>query len=61
MAGNIWEWCSTEVTNDRYSLKGSSFNSPFEYAKCYSNNDALHTMKDNDTGFRCIKRLLITS
>lgn len=57
MSGNIWEWCRTKTTENRRMIKGSSFNSPFEYAKVYSINDAFITMNDNDTGFRCIKYL----
>lgn len=55
MSGNIWEWCETRTSENRRVIKGSSFNSPFEYAKCYTTNDASHYMNDNDTGFRCVK------
>ncbi|MET7936882.1 SUMF1/EgtB/PvdO family nonheme iron enzyme [Streptomyces sp. NPDC005322] len=56
MCGNVWEWCSTQGTDgpDRYELKGSAFSSPFECAAPSLQNAANSTMKDNDTGFRCV-------
>ncbi|KUN02063.1 DNA-binding protein [Streptomyces yokosukanensis] len=56
MCGNVWEWCSTPGTDgpDRYQLKGSAFSSPFQRAAPALENAANSTMKDNDTGFRCI-------
>ncbi|MGA5134411.1 formylglycine-generating enzyme family protein [Streptomyces olivoreticuli] len=56
MCGNVWEWCSTEEEpgNGRYRLKGSAFTSPFESAAPFLQNAADATMKDNDTGFRCV-------
>ncbi|MGC5042467.1 formylglycine-generating enzyme family protein [Streptomyces albidoflavus] len=56
MCGNVWEWCSTEEEpgNGRYHLKGSAFTSPFERAAPSLQNAANATMKDNDTGFRCV-------
>lgn len=56
LCGNAWEWCSTPGTDGpgRYQLKGSAFSSPFERAAPALENAANSTMKDNDTGFRCI-------
>lgn len=56
LCGNVWEWCSTPGTDgpDRYHLKGSAFSSPFERGAPALANAANSTMKDNDTGFRCI-------
>lgn len=54
MSGNIWEWCATENNSGRAPLRGSSFNSPFEFAKSHIKNDASINMTDNDTGFRCV-------
>ncbi|WP_254068879.1 SUMF1/EgtB/PvdO family nonheme iron enzyme [Streptomyces sp. TM32] len=56
LCGNVWEWCSTPGTDgpDRYQLKGSAFSSPFERAAPALENAANSSMKDNDTGFRCI-------
>lgn len=56
MCGNVWEWCATEEEpgSGRYELKGSAFTSPFERAAPSLHNAANATMKDNDTGFRCI-------
>ncbi|MDT0616218.1 SUMF1/EgtB/PvdO family nonheme iron enzyme [Streptomyces lancefieldiae] len=56
MCGNVWEWCSTEEEPGagRYHLKGSAFTSPFERAAPSLQNAANATMKDNDTGFRCV-------
>ncbi|MFI0220468.1 formylglycine-generating enzyme family protein [Streptomyces lydicus] len=56
MCGNVWEWCCTEEEpdNGRYELKGSAFTSPFERTAPSLQNAANATMKDNDTGFRCV-------
>lgn len=54
LSGNVWEWCSTETNTNRRVLKGSAFSSPFEYAELSNTNDANITMKDDDTGFRCV-------
>ncbi|MFF5019477.1 formylglycine-generating enzyme family protein [Streptomyces sp. NPDC001165] len=54
LCGNTWEWCSTEEEPGRYHLKGSAFTSPFERAAPSLQNAANATMKDNDTGFRCV-------
>ncbi|QDN54110.1 SUMF1/EgtB/PvdO family nonheme iron enzyme [Streptomyces sp. S1D4-20] len=56
MCGNVWEWCSTEETpgGGRYELKGSAFTSPFERAAPSLQNAANASMRDNDTGFRCV-------
>ncbi|MGY3676593.1 SUMF1/EgtB/PvdO family nonheme iron enzyme [Streptomyces sp. TE33382] len=54
MCGNTWEWCSTEETPGRHELKGSAFTSPFQRAAPALHNAANATMKDDDTGFRCV-------
>jgi formylglycine-generating enzyme required for sulfatase activity len=54
LAGNVWEWCSSETAPDRYVLKGSAFTSPFIMAEASATNDASETMSDDDTGFRCV-------
>ncbi|MDX3024925.1 SUMF1/EgtB/PvdO family nonheme iron enzyme [Streptomyces acidiscabies] len=54
LCGNTWEWCSTEEEVGRYHLKGSAFTSPFQLAAPALENAADATMKDNDTGFRCV-------
>ncbi|PAZ12269.1 DNA-binding protein [Streptomyces sp. SA15] len=54
LCGNTWEWCSTEEGPGRYALKGSAFTSPFERAAPSLRNAASATMRDNDTGFRCV-------
>lgn len=54
MCGNVWEWCSTEITSGRRVLKGSAFTSPFSRATPSNQNDASTDMKDDDTGFRCV-------
>ncbi|WP_435125630.1 formylglycine-generating enzyme family protein [Actinacidiphila sp. bgisy144] len=56
MCGNVWEWCSSEeeTGSGRYHLKGSAFTSPFERAAPSLLNTAAASMKDDDTGFRCI-------
>ncbi len=53
LCGNVWEWCSTRTTANRYELKGSAFTSPFDRVKPSSFNDADASMRDDDTGFRC--------
>lgn len=53
MAGNVWEWCATATSPGRRVLRGGSFNSPFAHARCDEENDALESMMDDDTGFRC--------
>lgn len=53
LAGNVWEWCSTETTPGRRILKGSAFTSPFIMAEAAAVNDASTEMSDDDTGFRC--------
>ncbi|WP_308251124.1 SUMF1/EgtB/PvdO family nonheme iron enzyme [Streptomyces anulatus] len=57
LCGNTWEWCSTESEPGRFDLKGSAFTSPFERAAPFLHNAANATMKDNDTGFRCVTTL----
>lgn len=57
LCGNAWEWCSTEAETGRFELKGSAFTSPFERAAPFLHNAANATMKDNDTGFRCVTAL----
>jgi formylglycine-generating enzyme required for sulfatase activity len=54
LCGNVWEWCATESRPGRYQLKGSTFTSPFELATPSSFNNASGTMRDDDTGFRCV-------
>ncbi|MFD7861396.1 formylglycine-generating enzyme family protein [Streptomyces sp. NPDC059783] len=56
LCGNVWEWCATEEAtgNGRFHLKGSAFTSPFERAAPSLQNAAAASMKDNDTGFRCV-------
>jgi transcriptional regulator with XRE-family HTH domain len=54
MCGNVWEWCATSTTTNRYELKGSAFTSPFDRALPSAFNDADRAMLDDDTGFRCI-------
>ncbi|WP_218000609.1 SUMF1/EgtB/PvdO family nonheme iron enzyme [Nocardia higoensis] len=53
LAGNVWEWLSTETSSGRYELKGSSFHSLLETAAAAIFNDADRLMLDDDTGFRC--------
>ncbi|MFI1929224.1 formylglycine-generating enzyme family protein [Streptomyces sp. NPDC020330] len=57
LCGNVWEWCSTaeEPGNGRYHLKGSAFTSPIARAAPSLLNTAAESMKDNDTGFRCVE------
>lgn len=57
LCGNTWEWCSTEAEPGRFELKGSAYTSPFERAAPFLHNAANATMKDNDTGFRCVSAL----
>jgi formylglycine-generating enzyme required for sulfatase activity len=54
LCGNTWEWCATESEPGRHELKGSAFTSPFTRAAPSLFNDANATMRDNDTGFRCV-------
>lgn len=54
MCGNVWEWCSTATTSERFVLKGGAWTSPFSRATPSSFNDASSIMCDDDTGFRCI-------
>lgn len=54
LCGNTWEWCSTEAEPGRFELKGSAYTSPFDRAAPFLRNTANATMKDNDTGFRCV-------
>jgi formylglycine-generating enzyme required for sulfatase activity len=54
MCGNVWEWCNSESTPDRFELKGSAFTSPFARATPSAFNDASADMFDDDTGFRCV-------
>ncbi|KPC88298.1 formylglycine-generating enzyme family protein [Streptomyces albus] len=58
MCGNVWEWCSTEETpgSHRYELKGSASTSPLQRSSSWLPNAANAGMRDNDTGFRCIKQ-----
>lgn len=53
LCGNVWEWCGTSTTADRYVLKGGAFSSPFSVVLPSATNDAAQTMQDDDTGFRC--------
>lgn len=53
LCGNVWEWCSTQTSTERYVLKGGAFTSPFQVALPAATNDAAGTMRDDDTGFRC--------
>lgn len=54
LCGNTWEWCSTSSTPGRFELKGSAFTSPFKRAAPSIFNDAVASMSDDDTGFRCV-------
>lgn len=54
LCGNVWEWCASETTPDRYELKGGAFTSPFARARPALFNDASADMLDDDTGFRCV-------
>ncbi|HIW62067.1 MAG TPA: SUMF1/EgtB/PvdO family nonheme iron enzyme [Candidatus Stackebrandtia excrementipullorum] len=54
LAGNVWEWCSTDTGNGRYVLKGSAFTSPFAQAAGAAVNDAAPTTCDDDIGFRTV-------
>lgn len=53
LAGNVWEWCSTETDPDRFVLRGSAFTSSLDMARTPAVNDASGGMLDDDTGFRC--------
>lgn len=57
LAGNVWEWCSTETDPGRFVLKGSAFTSPLSLAAGAALNDASENMLDDDTGFRCVSGL----
>jgi len=54
LCGNVWEWCSSESTSERFELKGSAFTSPFARAIPSTFNDASADMFDDDTSFRCV-------
>ncbi|MEW1870048.1 hypothetical protein AB0420_18270 [Streptomyces caelestis] len=55
MPGPWWrEWCATESEPGRYEVKGSAFTSPLTRAAPPLANDANATMRDDDTGFRCV-------
>lgn len=54
MCGNVWEWCSTQTTPQRYELKGGAFTSLFARATPSTFNDASEEMNDDDTSFRCV-------
>lgn len=57
MCGNVWEWCASPTSLDRYELKGSAFTSSFVRAAPSMFNDAFADMQDDDTGFRCVASL----
>lgn len=59
LAGNVWEWCSTETDAGRFVLKGSAFTSPLSMASGAALNDASENMLDDDTGFRCVASLAV--
>lgn len=58
LCGNVWEWCRTETEPGRHELKGSAFTSSFTRAAPSAFNDADATMRDDDTGFRCVASAL---
>ncbi|MFI6488509.1 SUMF1/EgtB/PvdO family nonheme iron enzyme [Streptomyces sp. NPDC050564] len=54
MVGNVWDWLATSTTPGRRELRGSAFTSPpFRRVPAIANS-ADETMKDDDTGFRCV-------
>lgn len=62
MSGNIWEWCRDKFSpNDQREdtirvVKGGSFNSDREKARCAYRNGRLPFERFVSRGFRCIKR-----
>ncbi len=54
MCGNVWEWLSSASEIGRHELRGGAWTSPFDRCAPATVNDALATMCDDDTGFRCV-------
>lgn len=54
LCGNVWEWCSTAIAPGRYALKGGAFTVPLNRAATAAHNDGAASMRDGDTGFRCV-------
>ncbi len=55
MAGNVWEWTASHYDKDTYVLRGGSWDSNHEYARCAYRfrNDPL--FRDTSVGFRCAR------
>jgi formylglycine-generating enzyme required for sulfatase activity len=60
MAGNVWEWTSTEVERARGRfriLKGGSFLSKAKAVRCANNYPEDPALGHPDVGFRCVKEI----
>lgn len=57
MAGNVWEWCENERSQDKPGrfLKGGAFDLDKKYARCNTPNWAIQTSRYQNVGFRVMR------
>jgi len=55
MAGNVWEWTSSEESPDRLIIKGGSFTRNYLAAQCAYKSAVPISHKGIDIGFRCVR------
>jgi formylglycine-generating enzyme required for sulfatase activity len=55
MAGNVWEWTSSEYGKDRMVLRGGSWGGSRNFARCAFRSRGRPNDRFNDVGFRCVR------
>ena len=55
MAGNVWEWTSTDFDERAKAVRGGSFGLTHRFARTFSRVGYMPVTKINNLGFRCVK------
>jgi formylglycine-generating enzyme required for sulfatase activity len=58
MAGNVWEWTSSQVEEDQetYIIKGGSWSDDADAARCASRRSVRPDLRHSTVGFRCVRK-----
>jgi formylglycine-generating enzyme required for sulfatase activity len=53
MAGNVWEWTTTNLDDKEKIIRGGAFDSPPILGRCAARASAAPALRSNRLGFRC--------